>query len=600
MQLSKIYSDQPKVFSPISFNVRGDAHLLNVVLGEVRDPKNQKKDSHNLGKTTLLNLIDFLLLKGVTPEHFLGKHRDRFQNFNFYIEVALNAGDYATIRRSAGMPNSVSMARHPNRDEDFVGASEDSWDHLDLSRDEAVALLDGWLDLRPLKPHAYRKAITYFLRSQADYRDELQLQKFVAGKDRDWKPFVAHLFGYSEQPILKKYELDDQIEKLAAKHDEKQAEVKFVEEQLPELVTRISLLTAQLNETEGAIDAFSFDAEEKKLLEGTVNDVEREISALNESLYENKYDQRQINASLSHKDKFDLGEIDTIFAEAKIGFPGEIRRSYEDLVAFNRKVTNERNAALRARLKELVETEIVMTARKRELDRVRESHLSILRGTDSFEKFKELQREVSKQRGQLQYLEEQLKKLREVVKAAQELRELKRERDRAVDEIRTMIGKPTPIFERFCETFTAYCRQVLSHDSYFYLKVNSSGNFDYSIGLSAETGATSSQSEGTSYRKLVCALFDLALLKVYEDLQFFHFVYHDGVFEGLDDRKKTALLDVVRSQIANDKTQYILTLIDSDIPRNAAGARIAFSDEEIVLRLHDGGQDGRLFRMPEF
>jgi hypothetical protein len=34
------------------------------------------------------------------------------------------------------------------------------------------------------------------------------------------------------------------------------------------------------------------------------------------------------------------------------------------------------------------------------------------------------------------------------------------------------------------------------------------------LGLLGQTGKESSQGEGTSYKKLVCALFDLALLKV--------------------------------------------------------------------------------------
>jgi hypothetical protein len=52
-----------------------------------------------------------------------------------------------------------------------------------MSRDDAVKLLDGWLDLKILKPYDYRQAITYFLRTQADYRDELQLQKFSFGRE---------------------------------------------------------------------------------------------------------------------------------------------------------------------------------------------------------------------------------------------------------------------------------------------------------------------------------------------------------------------------------------------------------------------------------
>jgi uncharacterized protein YydD (DUF2326 family) len=92
----------------------------------------------------------------------------------------------------------------------------------------------------------------------------------------------------------------------------------------------------------------------------------------------------------------------------------------------------------------------------------------------------------------------------------------------------------------------------------------------------------------------------LALLKVYEDTSFFHFVYHDGIFEALDDRKKLALLSVIREQIASKKLQYILTLIDSDTPRDSEQKRIEFGEDEIVLHLHDEGNDGRLFKMAEF
>ena len=73
-------------------------------------------------------------------------------------------------------------------------------------------------------------------------------------------------------------------------------------------------------------------------------------------------------------------------------------------------------------------------------------------------------------------------------------------------------------------------------------------------------------------RNSFCALFDLALLKVYEDAAFFHFTFHDGVLEALDNRKKEALLKIVREQIASGKTQYILTLIEADMPRDAKGS----------------------------
>ena len=35
-----------------------------------------------------------------------------------------------------------------------------------------------------------------------DWSDELQLEKFKIGRDLYWKPFVAHLFGFQQGPIL--------------------------------------------------------------------------------------------------------------------------------------------------------------------------------------------------------------------------------------------------------------------------------------------------------------------------------------------------------------------------------------------------------------
>lgn len=48
MKLSKLYANKSELFEPITF-VSG----LNVVLAEIRLPENKKKDTHNLGKTTL-------------------------------------------------------------------------------------------------------------------------------------------------------------------------------------------------------------------------------------------------------------------------------------------------------------------------------------------------------------------------------------------------------------------------------------------------------------------------------------------------------------------------------------------------------------------
>ena len=86
------------------------------------------------------------------------------------------------------------------------------------------------------------------------------------------------------------------------------------------------------------------------------------------------------------------------------------------------------------------------------------------------------------------------------------------ERGRVVDEIKAMLEKPTVIYERFRRIFNEYCQKVLNHEGIFFFYVNSNNNLDYeiSLGLAGQTGAVSSQGDGTSYKKIVCALFDLS------------------------------------------------------------------------------------------
>jgi len=89
----------------------------------------------------------------------------------------------------------------------------------------------------------------------------------------------------------------------------------------------------------------------------------------------------------------------------------------------------------------------------------------------------------------------------------------------------------------------------------------------------------------------------MAILRAHIDVPFPRFVYHDGVFESLDNRKKENLLGVIR-QYADSGLQPIITLIDSDLPIRPDSDDPVFEESEIVLQLHDEGEDGRLFKMP--
>ena len=602
MQIERITSNRPEVFRPVVFNAGERSDILNVIFGDVRRPKDGKRDSHNLGKTKLIEVIDFLFLASVGKSHLFLRQRERFEDLVFFIELRLASNEFIGIRRSVAEPTAIDLVRSEEALGDRVNDAPHAWSHANVGFERARQILDGWFAMRVLGEYSYRKAITYFLRSQNDWRDELQLQKFSVGLDRDWKPFVGQLFGYDHALLSKKYALDGEVVELEQKHTRLAARIDPRDVDLPKVRAELAALDGSITEMEAQLDAFQFDEAEHRLIGELVEDIEMRISELNQIAYNARYDAEQISGALQQSDKFDIDQADEVFREAELVFPEQLRKDYEALLVFRKQVTKERRAALKKRLEEIWQQLDSVREERAALDAERRRRLAVVDSEDTIEKFKALQRDLAQLRRRRDGRQIEASLLEELGGAARELREKKRERDAMVDAINAMVESSTDRLERFQGIFDRYCRAVLALEGIFSFRVNAQGNLEYRIGLGLEgkRGETSAQGDGTSYRKLLCGLFDLALLQTYRDERFFRFTYHDGVLEGLDDRKKRAFLGLVRREIGTGGLQYILTAISSDLPVNDIGEVVAFSEEEVILRLDDTGDDGRLFRGPAF
>jgi len=321
MQLVRITSNNPDYFIPIRFNVGEDARNLNVVYGDVRRPQDKSRDSHNLGKTTLITVIDFLFLSNVDKGHLFTRHRESFEDLEFFLELYVNSSEYIGIRRGTADPNSVALTRSDKPLGNLVLASDLDWQHPELSLTGAQQMLDGWLGIEALGPYAFRKAITYFLRSQRDWDDELQLQKFSLGADRDWKPFVGLLFGFDQELLQRKYQLDSEVDRLKDESDRLELRTAYAESDLGMLQAEYNLLHDSVDTLEQQLDGFEFDEAEQQMITELVEETETEISSLNEKVYNARYDITQIERALSQKDRFDVEKAKSIFEEANVAFP---------------------------------------------------------------------------------------------------------------------------------------------------------------------------------------------------------------------------------------------------------------------------------------
>lgn len=596
MKLSKLYCNKPDLFGPIDFHAG-----LNVVLAEIRLPQNRDKDTHNLGKTTLGRVIDFCFLSRRDPKFFLFKHEEVFKEFVFFLEIELADSSCLTVRRGVTEASKISFKKHEAAHQDFTNLPESSWDHFDLPFDRARGLLDGLLDWRAVSPWDYRKGIGYQLRGQDDFQEVFQLRRFGVGKHKDWKPYIAHILGFDHKLIEQHYEKQDQLDEKKATAATIKAELGGSLDDTSKIEGILLLKQKDAEKKQKLLDAFDFRQQDKERTKYLVDEVDVRIAALNSQRYSLNQNRKKIIASLEEDQiLFNPDEAQRLFSEAGIFFSGQIKKDFEQLLAFNRAITEERRSYLQEERAE-VEAEIKsINSELNALGKRRSDMLGFLSTTDVFAKYKQVTDDLVSLRADISTLERQRGFLRRLQELRAEIRSLSEECTHLQSQVEINVeaqsADSASLFSAIRFFFSEIVEDVTSHKALLSVYANKDGHLEFKAEILDDAGNATSADLGHTYRKLLCIAFDLAVVRAHLDDRFPRFVYHDGVFESLDDRKKANLLKVIR-EYASLGIQPIITLIDSDMPPHGEDDIPAFSPDEIVLLLHDEGPDGRLFRM---
>lgn len=595
MKLSRLYSNKPDQFEPVDF-VSG----LNVVMAEIRLPENRDKDTHNLGKTTLGRLLDFGFLAGRDAKFFLFKHLDLFKDFVFFLEIELQDASHVTIRRGVKEASKISFKKHQTGHQDFSTLSMQEWDHQDVPFDRARDLLDGLLDWRALKPWSFRKGLGYLLRSQDDFRDVFHLGKF-ASAHADWKPFLAHILGFDAQLVAKHYAKEEELAKKQAIAQTIKNELGGSIEDISKIEGILLLKQKEAEKKQKLLDAFDFRSQDKDRTKQLVDGIDERIAELNAERYSLNQNRKKILASLEEDQiLFNPDEAQRLFEEAGVLFKGQIKKDFQQLIAFNKAITDERRVYLQ---EERVEVEADLKRVNAELSALgkkRSDMLSFLSGTDIFSKYKQVADDMVTLRADITSLERQRGFLHRLQELRTEIRTLTEERGHLQTQIEANVEKQnsdqTSLFSVIRLFFSEIVEEVIDRKALLSVSSNQVGHLEFKAEILDGSGNATSADMGYTYRKLLCIAFDMAVLRAYLNEKFPRFVYHDGVFESLDDRKKENLLTVIH-RYAELGLQPIITLIDSDLPARAEKEGPVFDESEIVLRLHDENEQGRLFKM---
>lgn len=593
MKLSKLYSNKPDLFETIIFSSG-----LNVIQAEIRFPENKKKDTHNLGKSTLGKLLDFCFLSQKKSEFFLFKHEQLFKQFVFFLELVLEDGSYLTIRRSVTDATRISIKKHTDSHQDFTQLAH--WDHENVPFDKAKEILDSILNFYLIKPWQYRKILGYLLRSQDDYRDVFQLRKF-ASKHKDWKPFLAHILGFNSDLIVKHYELEAKLKDAQDRETIVKQELGGSIEDISRIDGLLLLKQQDVNERQRLLDKFDFHSVDQAKTKKLIDELDLQIATLNKNRYSLDFNRKKIELSLQKQQiLFDPDEAESLYKEAGILFPEQLKKDFNQLIKFNRAITEERHKYLKEELSSIKKELTNINQRLLQLGEERTQTLSFLGETDIFDKYKQISNDLITLKADIAFLEKQKEFIHKLQALKTEIRLLDKQSQKVrIDmekDLDTQNKQETSLFSETRLYFNRIVEDVISRKALLSVNINQKDHLDFNADILDETGRSTSADDGHTYKKLLCVAFDLAIIRSHLKDNFPRFVYHDGIFESLNDRKKINLLNVIR-QYSNLGIQQIITVIDSDIPLDSD---IFFDKNEIALILHDEGIQGRLFKLPSW
>jgi uncharacterized protein YydD (DUF2326 family) len=591
MKLSKLYSNKP--FHNITFII--DKGGLNVVTGDV-EGTGKGNNSHNLGKSKLGELLDFMLLKGMTKNFFFYKEpqKEFFKDYEFYLEVLLNDGKYLTIKRCVDAHTKIFFKIRDKSNDHFL--LKDDFEVQPSSFPKSKGYLNDLLNFDFCKKNdeKYRRLLSYSLRSQGDYNPKMntifQLSKFSNKNDKSsWRALIFNLLGFDGQKLIDKYILENKINKGTELIKEQENNFNIKQENKDSLIGKIQVVESDKIQLTQELENLNFYQQDKNIIQDLVGNIENDIAVLNTGLYNLEFDINRLEESIRNEFSFDLNKTKKIFEDVELFFPEQLSKSYEQLLIFNQKITRERNEQIRETLKDKKIEQREINRKLIKLNKQKEQYRNLIQDTSLFKKYAQYQKQLIEIEHRLARFQNQLEAIEEIEEKRNRIEEdLKSKLEIVKKEIKSIVDT-TAINEFYMsirKTFSKIVKQILHETAIITIKGNSTYNIDFNPEF-----PNSAKDQGNTYYKILCVAFDLAILINYRNQSHFRFVYHDDIIAGDDNGVKNRFIDTIQEICIEHSIQYIFTVVKDNIPPSQD------LSENIILELNDKSDEGKLFKM---
>jgi len=562
---------------------------LNVLLSDKSPHSGEKQTRNSAGKSSLIEIIHFLLGARASPDSLL--RNPALLQFTFRGTFKIG-GNEITVGRSGSEPSRIivekdaaeRMGLKPRRHKEsgLTYVTNENWkEFLGHGLFGLPSQIKGSAYEESFTP-GFRSLLSYFARRRGGFtRPEKHSEEQPTW---DWQVNISYLLGLDWRipfDLQKVREQERQLEELKkiAKGGTVAELIGTVAELRPK-VTVAEASAARLREQLAnfqVLDSYRDLSNRAAWARSEMLEIERRAVSLKQTL---AYLQRAIREEHAPKRE----DLSRLYEAVGVELPEAARRRFDEVEAFHESVVENRRARLQEETSQIQAQISDGERRSAELDHERSEILRFLDGRGALEDFTALQEKLAT-------LDVEAATLRSRFKAAEVLEGKRTELEIDRANIKRRLQEDYRSRKNKLDQAILFIGRTIGElyedrTGEFVVDATDSGP-DFRIAIQGDRGG------GISQMEIFC--FDLALLHITgRENRGPGFLLHDShLFDGVDERQVALALKLGAATATTIKGQYIVTM-NSDVFDRLP---LSLDRTEIVLptRLSDEGENGGLF-----
>ena len=567
---------------------------LNVLLSETIERENRKITRNSVGKTSLIEVVHFILGADCNPDSIF-RRKELIEHY-FRAEITIS-GSLCTLERTGSEPSRVYLIEGFERenqtpiklekDTQRNYMSNNDWrDFLGRKLFSLPGFKEGSSTDSEFYVPSFRSMVSYFARRDASGGFSFPERHATMQQRWDWQGTLSYLL-----------DLDYQIPNEFKKIQDKEASLKELKKvakgnTLREIFGTVAELRTKLTVSEDSVKKLGDQLANFQVHESYNELSEKAVAAKNEmqSLLSESIVLKEalshLNLALAEETSPNNADIEGLYKSINVELPGVAVKRLSEVAAFYSSIVENRKHHLSREIEDIEARILHNDAGIKQLDQTRKDILMTLRGRGALDDFVALQSQFSELKANTAYLREQFRAA-EILQSS--TTQIRIERQKLYNRLQLDFKNRKKVLERSILRVSEYISELYDDRSGSFEIVATDRGPKFNITIEGDSGG------GIRSMEIFC--FDFALFTLNaEKGRCPRFLIHDShLFEGVDERQIAKSLEL-GAKVANQfQLQYIVTM-NSDV-----FDRLPFSQQieknEIVLStiLSDRDEKGGLF-----